>query len=110
MTVFNTEFEYTVGDTAPALEGTVFKNMTGATGRANIRRPDGTVLEKTVDFTSPGEGEWLVEWSEEDLNRAGRYDLEVEVTYSDGTKQTFAKLPASADGGACSFFAREQFA
>jgi BppU N-terminal domain len=47
----------------------------------------------TIDYTPPYDvagvgGRIRVDWSSADLDTAGRYEAEIEITYGDGTKQT----------------------
>ncbi len=82
------------GDTAPALtgvcrNGTDPASLTGATAVAHIRKPDGTVISREVDVTDPAEGTWSLEWEADELDAAGVYETEVEVTFADERVQTF---------------------
>lgn len=80
----------TVGDTAPGLTGTVGADVTGATAVAHIRRPDGTVFEKTLEWVTPLVGAWrIASWDTDELVASGWYEIEVEVTFSGGGVQTF---------------------
>lgn len=99
----------TVGDTVPGLTGRVDANLTGATLEAHVRRPDQTVLTKALTVVTAAEGTWrLPSWAEGDLNAAGDYELEVEVTFAGGEQQTFWADPTS--GAAVVFYVRDQFA
>ncbi len=100
--------QYTVGDTAPNLTGTVDANMTGATAVLHVKRPDKTVVSREVEWTDEDAGDWTLGWETGDLNQVGRYDTELEVTYSTAKTQTFWK---PTDGGwATSFYVRDQYA
>lgn len=81
--------QFTVGDTAPALTGTVNTSIVGATLAAHIRKPDRTVLTKTPTATDAANGAWSASWAVSDLDQAGWWDVEVQVTFSGGTIQTF---------------------
>ena len=81
-----------VGDTAPALSGSVNADLTGATAVAHIRKPDGTVLSKaaTPGVVASGSTPWnAAAWAVGDLDQSGVHEVEVEVTYADTTVQTF---------------------
>jgi len=88
------------GDTRPYLrkrlldgEGAAV-DLTGATVRFHMRGVDETVA-KVDDFAVPdadqvtNEGWVEYRWATGDTDTAGRYYTEWEVTYSDGTVQTF---------------------
>lgn len=96
---------YTVGDTAPALTGTVNANLAGATALVNVARPDGTVFAHTATVTNAATGAWSMQLVAGDLSQAGVYRVEVQVTYNDGSIQTFA---FDADGQANTFYVRNQ--
>lgn len=94
--------EYTVGDTAPALSGSVNADLTGATARVHIKPPTGAVIDQPAvidDATLPAK--WHYDWAEGDLSVRGTWTSELEATYSNGKKQTF---------GAASFTVRDQIA
>lgn len=80
-----------VGDTAPALSGTVNADLTGAAAVAHLRKPDGTTLSKTavIGTTSPTSSDWSSAWTVGEVDQPGRWQVEVEVTYSGGLIQTF---------------------
>ena len=80
---------FTTGDTAPALTGTVNANLTGAAVELHLRKPDGTTLTKTAQVTDPATGAWSYAWQVGDLDAAGVWEVEAQVTYSDATVQTF---------------------
>lgn len=91
---------WTVADTTPALSGTCTNNgtavaITGATLEAHIQKPDGTVLTKSVSIISGPGGTWqAAAWVGGDLNVAGPYTAEVQVTFSGGAGiQTFPADP-----------------
>lgn len=85
-----TNLTLTSGDTAPDLTGNLNANLTGATVVAHIRRPDRTVFTKAVTVTDGPTGAWLIVWEAGDLAQVGLHYVELEVTYSNGTSQTFA--------------------
>ena len=96
----------TTGDTRPALtgqalDGTTPANLTGATGALHIRRNDGTVLNVAAAWVTPDEGRWSYTWQAGDLNVAGTWTVELQVTYADTGIQTF---------GPVSFTVRDQIA
>jgi hypothetical protein len=83
--------QLTVGDTAPTLTGTVSANLTGATPVVHIRRPGaGGVISRTASVVAPAtDGKWSLTLTNGDLTVSGYYYTEVEVTFSDGSTQTF---------------------
>lgn len=99
----------TVGDTTPGLTGSVAANITGATLEAHVKRPDGTVLTRPLVIVDGPTGGWsLPAWTDGDLNEEGWYELEVEVTFAGGEKQTFWADPE--DRTPVVFYARAQLA
>lgn len=86
-----TEPSFTVGDRAPALTGSVNADLTGASARVHIRRPDGSVIDQpaTVGTTSPTSSSWSYAWQDGDLSMPGWHEVEVEAKYSSGVPQTF---------------------
>ena len=80
---------FTAGDTAPALTGTVNATLTGATVEAHLRKPDGTTLTKPATVTDAATGAWSYSWAVGDLQTPGVWEVEVQVTFSDATVQTF---------------------
>lgn len=89
---------FTLGDTAPPLTGTCSNqtgntltpaNLTGATVALHIAPPTGAVLTKTPDIVSAAAGTWSYDWEVGDLDEAGTWRVEVQVTFSDTTVQTF---------------------
>jgi len=85
------------GDLEPALTGTATSAgqpvslATASTVQARIRRPDGTTVLRDVtkgdQTVSPGS--WTLTWQTDDLALAGRYAVELVVTWSNGRPQTF---------------------
>lgn len=102
-----TDLWLTVGDT-PTLTGRVNADLTGASAEIHIRRPDQTVATHEVTVTDATTGEWSVELEADDLPAPGDYDVEVQVTFSDGSIQTFA-LDA-VTGVNAGFHVRQQIA
>jgi len=97
---------YTVGDTAPALTGTVSANLTSTTIEVHIRRPDGTTISRAGTITAVGPpGGWSLTLQSGDLSVAGLYTVEVQVTFSGGAIQTFAYDDA---GSSNTFTVRDQ--
>lgn len=85
-----------VGDTAPRYTGTLTSdgapvNLAGATIRLHFRKPNRDVLE--MDATPDGDptlGKVIgAAWGAGDVDQAGAWTVETEVTYSDATQQTF---------------------
>lgn len=88
----------TKGDTSPDLTGTcstelngvvTVANITGATLALHIKKPSGTVLTKVGTIVSGVAGTWSYTWVAGDLDEAGVYEVENQVTYSNGRIQTF---------------------
>lgn len=98
---------YTVADTAPALTGTVNANLTGATLAVHIKKPDNTVIDAAATIVDGPTGTWSRAWAAGNLNQAGEYTVELQVTFSGGTIETFALLP---NGTPSTFRVRDQIA
>lgn len=97
---------YTVGDTAPAITGTVSADLTNATVEVHVQRPDTTVFSRAGTVTSaPAPGAWSLTLIAGDLTLAGVYRVEVQVTFSNGKIQTFA---FDDDGSSNTFTVRDQ--
>jgi hypothetical protein len=100
----------TVGDTAPNLTGTFAADGTAASAVANVARPDGTVFSHAVVLTNPTPSStaWSMPFSDGDLNQAGVYRVELQVTFGGGGgTQTFY---FDADGQYNYFPVRDQIA
>jgi hypothetical protein len=97
----------TVGDSAPVLTGSVSANLTGAALELHILRPDGTTVTRSASIVSAPAGTWSATLGTTTLNQPGRYFVEVQVTYSDTTIQTFA---TDAYDQPISFNVRQQIA
>lgn len=79
-----------VGDTAPALSGKVSANLTGATARVHIQRPQGgTVIDEPATIAPGTDGAFSYAFKDGDLDTAGVWTVELEVKFSDGSTQTF---------------------
>lgn len=99
---------FTVGDTANDLTGTLMTgkppvpvdttNITELV--AHVLRPDQTVISHPASKVG-NMGQWLMPWSEGDLNKRGDWQVEIESTFQDGKKKTWP--PAR-------FKVRDQFA
>lgn len=96
---------YTVGDTAPALTGTVNADLTSASLIVHIARPDGTVISRAGTIVSAVAGTWSFQLVAGDLTLPGVYRVEVEVTFSGSNIQTFA---FDASGQSVTFSVRDQ--
>lgn len=86
----------TVNDTAPVLTGTVNAVITGATLAIHVKKPDGTLINRAGTIVSGVAGTWSLALQAGDLNQSGVYLVEVQVTYSGGSIQTFAHNTRSA--------------
>lgn len=81
---------FTVGDTGPNLEGSVNASLVGASVALHIRKPSGTVVTKAAALVGDGsEGTWRYTWTAGDLDEAGTWAVEAQVTYGGGGVQTF---------------------
>lgn len=86
---------WTVGDTKPDLTGTCMDGdaptpITGAVLKVHVRKPSGEVLpDKTATEVDGPAGKWSATWAPGDLDEAGNWEAEVEVTFSGGGVQTF---------------------
>lgn len=88
---------FTTGDTAPDLTGTCTSsgtavNLTGATLALHLKKPSGASVTKAGTIVSPTAGTWSYTWVTGDLDEAGKWTVEVQVTYSNGRIQTFGPI------------------
>jgi len=88
---------FTTGDTSPALTGTCTSNgaavnITGATLALHLRKPSGTTVTKVASIVSGPAGTWSYTWVTGDLDEAGTWRVEVQVTFSGGAIQTFGPI------------------
>lgn len=86
----------TTGDTAPTLTVTCTTAgapaaLAGATAEMHVRRADGTVINRPAVVASAAEGVVTMEWEPGDLTVPGRYEVETQVTYTNGRVQTFGR-------------------
>jgi len=85
------------GDTGPSLQGSIVDdegnavNITGASVQFHMRqRGSGSVkVDKPATISNASEGDVIYNWEVEDTNEAGIFEIEWEVTFSDGTVETF---------------------
>lgn len=96
-----TEKTYKRGDTGPpititCLDGTVAKDLTGATSAKFIMGTINAAGNSTAKVNAPAAfdadrttGKVTYTWAAADLDTAGAYVAEVEVTFSNGQKQTY---------------------
>lgn len=82
---------YHVGDTKPDLTAVCTSDgapvdLTGATVKFHLRKPDRSIL--ALDATGGADGRVAAAWPEP-LDQAGSWQAEVQVTYSDQGVQTF---------------------
>jgi len=104
--------EFTVGDTEPALTGTVNANLTGATVELHLLKPDGTTAltrdtGNGLAVTAAATGAWAYTWSAGDLDVDGLWSVELEALWAGGRRQTFAR---DAEGHSVQFKVRRQYA
>ena len=85
------------GDTSPALlyrlpVGNCYPvfNFMGATVVFNMRLGDTVVINRAA-ANFEDDRTLLYEWNDQDVAQEGRFEAEFEVTYSDGTVETFPK-------------------
>ena len=84
-------------DTSPAIEATLQDsdgeavNLTSATARFLMRRRGRTTAKVSAEatITNAAAGVVQYDWDPADTDTPGQYEAEFEVTYSDGTKETF---------------------
>jgi hypothetical protein len=89
--------ELTVNDTAPTLTMTLNADLTGATVAVHIKKPNGTILNKTGTIVTPAAGTVsMAAWVNGDLDAAGVYTVEAQVTFAGGKIQTFRRTTAGA--------------
>src|SRR4051812_18913787 len=92
---------FTVGDTSPALTGSVNADVTGASIELHLKKPGGQVITKDATIVSATTGTWKCEWAEGDIDEAGPWEVEAQVTFVGPKVQTF---------GPSSFYVRRQIA
>lgn len=100
----------TVGDSAPPFAGTINAGTVGASAVVHIRRSDASVVSRTADtLTDSGDGSsaWTLDTLSTDLTVTGPYTIEVQVTFSDGTVETFSQ---GANGKPSTFVVKQQIA
>lgn len=88
---------YTRNDTGPdltmTLTSTPAQTFTGATAAVHVRKPGGQTLTKTPQDFNTATGVVTIRWVAGDLDKAGLYEAECQVTYSNGQIQTFGPAP-----------------
>jgi hypothetical protein len=94
------------GDTSYDLTGTVTSNgvganITGSTLALHLKKPSGAIVTKTGTVVDGAAGTWSYSWQPGDIDEAGTWWVEAQVTYSNGKIQTF---------GLAAFAVVEQFA
>lgn len=95
------EATFVQGDTAPGITAVLHEqgdtaspiNLTGATVKFQMRKPDDQLF--TVDAAAdvvgnPVDGSVSYTWQATDLSVSGEYDVQWEITFSDGKIQTTA--------------------
>lgn len=104
------QLELTVGDT-PTLAGTINAVSIAATAEVHLRRRDRTTVTReptSIDDNGDGTSSWTLDLIAGDLSVSGLYQVEVQLTYSDGRTQTFANDPIT--GAQVEFRVRDQIA
>lgn len=99
--------ELTVGDTGPVLSGNANADLTGATGAVHIERPDGTVISRAAVIPAGTAGAWTLPLIVGDLTIRGTHYVELQVTFSGGTIETFR---LDGNGDRTSFYVADQIA
>jgi hypothetical protein len=94
------ELVFVQGDTAPDLGAVLHVkgntsspiDLSGATVRFQMRKSDDRTftVDAAATVVDDEAGEVLYQWSTNDLAVSGDYNVQWEVTYSDGRKQTTA--------------------
>ncbi len=94
------EATFVQGNTGPDISAVLHEeddtdspiNLTGATVKFQMRKPDDQLF--TVDAAAtvgtPAAGEVSYSWAATDLSVPGEYDVQWEITFSDGKIQTTA--------------------
>jgi len=107
---------WTVGDTTPALTGTILDGATGVsltpalTVTAHVTRADTTTFDRAVTLGNQGTspGSWSLAWTVGDLTVAGGYSVEIDVAWV-GSSQVYGpvnfQVTAAAVGGGGTTFA-----
>lgn len=93
----DTEFAIKQNDTSPALEVELQDNdenaidLSGASAEFHMVEKDGdtVAVDSSATITDGSNGIVEYQWSSGDTSDAGRYLAEFEITYSDGTIETF---------------------
>ena len=85
-----TKFYIKQNDTAPAITATLYENsvavdLTGATVKFHM----GSIVDAAATVVSASEGKVKYQWQATDTATVGEYNAEFEVTFSDGTIETF---------------------
>ena len=92
-------FNIKQNDTSPAIQITCLDSdstaidVTGASVRFLMRDKDGTVKVTGVgEVVTPTAGVIKYDWAAADTDTSGGYEAEFEVTYADGTIETFPNV------------------
>lgn len=83
-------------DTSPSLSATLTDaslnaiNLTGATVMLHLKAYEGSLkVDAEMDITDASGGVVQYDWQVGDTDTAGTYNVEFEVTYADGSVETF---------------------
>lgn len=89
-------FNIKQNDTSPSLQATLKDasltviNLTGASVRFHMKGVDGTLkVDAAMAITNALNGVIQYDWQAADTNTVGTYYVEFEVTYADGSVETF---------------------
>ncbi len=84
------------GDRKPSVEATLTNcgDLTGASAKFIMIKPDGTVkVNSSALISDPANKKVRYDWASGETGEPGDFYGEFEVTYADGTKQSFPAKP-----------------
>lgn len=97
----DTDFWIKKGDTSPAIEATLEDSKGDAIDLSSsgkdassvdfhmVDSADNTIVDSSATFVDKANGKVSYSWSSGDTDEAGLFEAEWEVTYNDGTIETF---------------------